>query len=180
LFILNSCWIGDRLLDAVSAGGGFKLGEHALEPGLEAAFFGRSELVGNDKAGEAYQCLLDVLKASLQHGSCGRNCRAGCGLRPQHSQGRTQKLAPVRLVGHAVGRDQRQSLGELQAVTLHGAQHGLLIPAGQGAQGVGQGGTDLPLSKLLLSPDREPRSDIHPTSHPLGFAPKPAGDTCGA
>jgi len=127
-----------------------QLGEHAAKPRLQAAFFGRSELLRNGELGEAHQGLLDVLKTPLEHGGGGRDGRAGCGLRPQHSQGRSQEPAPVRFVGHTVGGDQRQSLGELQSVALHGAQRGLLLLGGQGAQGVGQRGTDLSLGKLPL------------------------------
>jgi len=59
-------WIRGRLLAAVSAGGVFELGEHALKPCLEAARFGRSEFCGNDKAGEAHEGPVNVLEAPLE------------------------------------------------------------------------------------------------------------------
>ncbi|MBA7681659.1 hypothetical protein ES703_89999 [subsurface metagenome] len=70
-FIGVSLWIRHRLLAAVSAGGVFELDEHALKAGLEAARFGRSELWGNDKAGEAHEGLLDELEAPLERGGRG-------------------------------------------------------------------------------------------------------------
>jgi hypothetical protein len=48
---LVSCWV-DRLLDTVSTGGVFELGEHAAKPSLEAASLGRSKLIGDDKVGK--------------------------------------------------------------------------------------------------------------------------------
>jgi len=65
------------LICALSAGCVFELGEHALEPGLEAALFGRSELFGDDKAGQAHEGLADVLEAPLEHGGGGRSHRIG-------------------------------------------------------------------------------------------------------
>ncbi len=98
-----SLWIRCRLLAVVSAGGVFELGEHALEPGLEAALLGGGELVGNDKAGEAHEGLVDVLEALLEGSGGGRAYGIGCGLSPHHSQGCFEELATVRLVGHTVG-----------------------------------------------------------------------------
>ena len=54
-------WVGDGLLDTLSAGGVLQLGEHAAKPRLQAALFGRSELLGNGELGEAHQGLLDGL-----------------------------------------------------------------------------------------------------------------------
>jgi hypothetical protein len=46
--------------------GALQLGKHAAEPGLEAAPFARGELWGNDKALQAQQGLVDVLKTLFQ------------------------------------------------------------------------------------------------------------------
>jgi hypothetical protein len=61
----------------VSASGIFKLGEDALEPGLEAALFRRGEFFGDGKVGEAHEGLVDVLQAPFQHCGCGRAHRIG-------------------------------------------------------------------------------------------------------
>jgi hypothetical protein len=62
-------------------------------------------------------------------------------------------------------------------VARHGAQQGILILDGQGAQGVGQGRSDLPSGQLVLGRGGQPRPDVHPAGHPLGFALQLAGDT---
>lgn len=110
-----------------------ELGQHAAKSRLEAALFGRRKLLGNAELGEAHQGLLDVLQAPLQRCGRGGGGEAGRRLGPQHAQGRAQKLAAVRFVGQAVSGDERQSLTELQAVALHGAQESVLILGGQGA-----------------------------------------------
>jgi len=62
-------------------------------------------------------------------------------------------------------------------VTLYRTQDGVLLGSGHGAQGgMGKGGSNRALGKLLLGRRREPGSDIYPTSHPSGLVPKPAGD----
>ena len=147
-------WISDRLLVVVSAGGCFELGEHALKTGLEAPLFSRSELCGDDKAGEAHDGLVDVLEAPLERCGGGRAHRIGRGLSPHHTQGRSEELTPVRLVGHPVGCEQSESLAGLEAVTLHGAKDGFLILCGQGAQRVGQSGSKGAPGKLFLGHGR--------------------------
>ncbi len=87
----------------MSAGGGLELSEHALEPRLEAALFGRSELLGNEKVLEAHQRLVDVLQAPLEDDGGGRAHGTGRGLSPRHTQGRSHQLTPILLVGHTVG-----------------------------------------------------------------------------
>jgi len=76
-----SLWIRYRLLDTVSACGVFELCEHALKPRIEATFFGRSELVGNNKVGETHERLVDVLEATFERsgggGAHGTRCRLG-------------------------------------------------------------------------------------------------------
>lgn len=62
-------------------------------------------------------------------------------------------------------------------MVLHGLKQGILVLDGQSAQGVGQGRSDLPPGQLLLGHGGQPRSDVHPTRHPLGFALQLAGDT---
>ena len=59
----------------------------------------------------------------------------------------------------------------------HGAKQGILVLDGQGAQGVGQGRSDLPPGQLVLAHGGQTRSDVHPTRHPLGFALQLASDT---
>lgn len=58
-----------------------------------------------------------------------------------------------------------------------GAQQGILVLDGQGAQGVGQGRPDLPLGQFVFGHGGQPCSDVHPTRHPLGFALQLTGDT---
>tara|TARA_Y100000031_G_C8207079_1_gene379139 strand:+ start:1145 stop:1348 length:204 start_codon:yes stop_codon:yes gene_type:complete len=65
-----SCWV-DRL------SGVFELSEHAAKSCLEAASLGGSELIRDDKAGEADQRLVDVFEALFELGGCGRGCRVG-------------------------------------------------------------------------------------------------------
>ena len=101
--------------------------EHAVKPSFQAALFARSELLGNGKLGEAYESLADVLEAPFEHGDGGRDCRAGRDLAAHHREGSSQKLAPVRLIGHAVGRQKCQSLTELQGMTLHSTYDCLLL-----------------------------------------------------
>jgi hypothetical protein len=62
-------------------------------------------------------------------------------------------------------------------VAPHGAQQGILVLDRQGAQGVGQGRSDFPPGQLVLGRRGQPRSDVHPSGHPLGFALQLAGDT---
>lgn len=50
----------------MSAGDGFHFGEHALEFGLQATFFSRSQFVGNNEGGEAYKSLVDLIQTSLE------------------------------------------------------------------------------------------------------------------
>ena len=134
----------------MSAGCVFELAEHALKPGLEAALFGRSELFGDEKTGQAHKGLFDVLEAPLEHGGGGRGHRIGAGLCPDYSQGRSDELTAVRLVGHTIGCEQSESLAGLEAVVLSGAKDGILFLCGQVAQGVGQRGTDSAPGKLIL------------------------------
>jgi hypothetical protein len=61
----------------VNTGGVFKLGEHALELCLKAALFGRGELFGDGKVGEALEGLVDMLEAPLEHYGGGRAYRIG-------------------------------------------------------------------------------------------------------
>ncbi len=164
----------------MSAGGGLELGEHALKPGLETALFGRSELLGNEKVLEAHERLVDVLQAPLEDDGGWGAHGTGRGLGPHHTQRRSQQLTPIRFVGHAVSGQERESFAQRQAVALHGAQDGVLILLGQGAQGVGQSGTDGAMGNLLFGHGRQVSSDVHPTSYPLGFAPKQTGDSSGA
>jgi len=128
------------VLDAVSTGGRLELGEHASKLRLEAPCFGGSELVGNDEVGKADECLTDALETLLELGGGGGGHGARCGLGPDKTEGRMEKLAPVGLVGDAVGGEEHESLAELEAVALHGGDNGVLVFAGQGAQGVGQRG----------------------------------------
>ncbi len=65
-------------------------------------------------------------------------------------------------------------------MALCGLQDGVLILLGQGAQGVGQSGTDGAMGNLLFGHGRQVSSDVHPTGYPLGFAPKQTGDSAGA
>jgi len=58
-------WFG--LLDGVGADGGFQLCEYAVKPSFQTALFGRSELIGDRELGETHQCLLDIVKASLEY-----------------------------------------------------------------------------------------------------------------
>lgn len=61
-------------------------------------------------------------------------------------------------------------------MALGSAQERLLVLGRQGAQGVGQGGADLPPGELVLGRRRQACSDLQATSHPLGFALKGASD----
>jgi len=63
-------------------------------------------------------------------------------------------------------------------VTLYRTQDRVLLCSGHGAQGVGKGGTNSALGKLLLGRRREPGCDIYPTGDPAGLVPKAAGDAC--
>ena len=87
----------------MSAGGGLQLGEHAFQPRLETALFGRSQLFGDGKPGEAHQSLLDLLQTPLEGCGGGGAYRIGWGGGPHRTQGRSKQLTAVRLVGHAVG-----------------------------------------------------------------------------
>lgn len=160
--------------------GGLQLGEHALKSGLKTALLGRSQLFGNEKSLQAYEGLLDVLQAPLEgDGGWGAH-RGGRGLGPHQVQGRPEQLPPVPLVGHAVSREERESLWQPQAVALCGAQEGVLVFLGQAAEGVGQCGTDGAAGKFLLGQRSEPSSDLYPTSHPPDFVPQQTGHSGGA
>jgi|TARA_B100000315_G_C14272118_1_gene449151 hypothetical protein len=134
----------------MSAGCVFELAEHTLKPGFEAAFFGRSELFRDAKAGEAYEGLVDVIKPPFEHGGGGRGPWIGGWLSPHQPQGRPDELAPVRLVGHTVSCEQSESLAGLEAMALCGTKDGILFFCRQGAQRVGQRGTDNGPCKFVL------------------------------
>jgi len=61
-------------------------------------------------------------------------------------------------------------------VTLYRTEDRVLLGNGHRAQGVGKGGTNRALGKLLFGRRRESSSDIYPTSHPAGLVPKLARD----
>ena len=103
-----------------------------MKPRLEAALLHRSELIGNGEVGEVHECLADVLETPFEHGGGGGDCGTGWGLGPRHGQRRPQQLTPLRLVGHPVGAEQRQSLPELQGVAFYDAQEGVLGGVGEG------------------------------------------------
>ena len=88
----------------------------------------------------------------------------------------SQQLTSVRLIGHTVGTKQRQRLAEFQPVTLCRTEDRVLLGNGHRAQGVGKGGANRALGKLLFGCLGEPSSDIYPTSHPAGLVSKLARD----
>ena len=62
----------------------------------------------------------------------------------------TQQLTSVGLICHPVTAEQRQRLAEFQPVTLYCTQDGLLFGSRNGAQCMGECGTDRAVVKLLL------------------------------
>jgi hypothetical protein len=91
-----------------------------------------------------------------------------------------QKLTAIRLVGHAVGADESQRLGGLQPVAVGRRKDTLLRLRRQGAQSIGDAGTDRPAGEFLCAARREMHSDGDSAIHPLGFPSEPTGDTAGA
>ncbi len=117
----------------MGVGGVLKLGEHAVKPRPEAAQLHPTQHKGNGELCQVHHFLPDVQAAPFEHRGGGGDCGAGWGLGPRHGQRRPQQLTPLRLVGHTVGAEQRQSLPELQGVAFYDAQEGVLGGVGEGA-----------------------------------------------
>lgn len=174
--MLISCGIGVRLLEAVSGGGALELGKDASKPRLKAPLLGRSQFLGDDEVGEAQQGLLDVVQTLLERGGGRRACGARRRLVAQRTEGSTQDLAAVGFVGHTIGTDQGKGLAQGKAGSLDGGQQGILVLGRQSTEGVSQGRTDGPLGKLVFAQRRQVSAEVDSASHPVGFAPEPAGD----
>lgn len=74
------------------------------------------------------------------------------------------------IVSNAVGADQGQCLSVAQSLTIQGGKEQILVLLFQGAQSVGQTGSDLGLSQLLLRRRTQAATDIDAAGHP-GFFP---------
>jgi hypothetical protein len=87
-----------------------------------------------------------------------------------------KKLAAVSLVGDPVCREQHQSLAMFEPMVLDGAQQGILIFVGQGAEGMGQAGTKDSLSEFVFGGGGQAGPELDAAGHPLRLAPEPSGD----
>jgi hypothetical protein len=82
----------------------------------------------------------------------------------------------VGLVAYAVSGDEHESLAVLEAVAVDGAEEGILVLLGQGAEGVRQGGTNRAVSELGLGRCGQAGGELDAACHPLRLAPKLSSD----
>jgi len=150
--------------------------EHTPVLGLDPSLLRGRKLWRNREVDELHQGLADVLEAFLEFGGLLGSGGAGSRLGPDQAERCSEELAPVRIVGHAVGGDEDKSLTVLEAVLVDGAQDGVLVFFGQGAQGMCQAGTYRGVSELVLGRGSQACSDVHASGYPLGFSLKQPGD----
>jgi hypothetical protein len=155
--------------DVVDLGGELKLGEGGTEAGLQAALLRGGKLLGDAEVGEAHEGLLDILQAFLALVEGGRGDGAGMGLGTKQAEGRVQEEAAVRGVRHAVGADEREGLTLRQLMGPESPQHGVLVVVREGAQRVGDGGTECAGGQGGLRRRGQLFGDQEPTGDPLGF-----------
>ncbi len=153
-----------------------ELGEHTPVLGLDPSLLGGRKLWWNREVDELHQGLADVREAFLEFGGLLGGGWPGSGLGPDQAERCSEQLAPVRFVGHAVGGDERKSLAVFEAVVVDGAQDGVLVFFGQGAQGMRQARAYRAVSQLVLGRGSQTCSDVHAPDHPLGFSLKQPGN----
>jgi len=98
--------------DAEKAGGCPQLGNNTAQACLQAPRFRGSKLGRDEEGRETLQRLADALQAPLAVRDSGRGAGAGVGLCPEEAEGVLEEGAPFRGAGHAIGRQERESLAE--------------------------------------------------------------------
>ena len=135
-----------------------KAGDGAGVEGLEAAAFGRGEVVGEREGGEVVEGAANVLEAALELDGPGRYGR-GIRLGPQAAKRVAQQQAAIGLVGAGEELDQPEGLGRTQAVALGAVEDLVLIPVAELAQGARERRPDDPLAQLARRGVREAGAD---------------------
>lgn len=129
--------------------------------GFEPAPLGVGEArVGQSEGGELEQRPLQASDALLEAGGERADGRGALGLGTDGSEGVAEERRALTLgAGRAPGGEEHQGLALGEAMAQDGLQDRFLVLVGQGAQGVGERGTDAPLREALLGgrsePDRE-------------------------
>ena len=144
--------------------------------GLDTSLLRRRKLWRNREVDKFHQALVDVLEAFLEFGSLLGGGWPGSRLGPDQAERCSEELTPVRIVGHAVGGDESESLSVFEASLVDGAQDGILVFFGQGAQGMCQAGAYRAVSELVLGRGSQACSDVQASGYPLGFSLKQPGD----
>ncbi len=141
---------------------------------LKAATFGWGELGWNREVGQVDQSLGDSLQTCLEGDGYGRQCRTRRGL--ESLFGGTEQLSSILSVSDAVGADQGQCLLVAQPLTIQGGKDHILVLLFQGAQSVGQAGSELGLCQLLLGRRAQATTDVDAAGHPGLFSAQRSGD----
>jgi hypothetical protein len=153
--------------------GGREVGQHAAVERLQAALLGGCQVRGQREGAHLGERLPEALEALLEVDGAWRQRRCGRG-RAGHAERVTRQRGAIARVGHAVGVHQRERLTGAQVVARHGGEHGVLVVALEGAQGVRQRRADGPLRELVLRRRRQVRPEQEPPRHPRGLATEQA------
>jgi hypothetical protein len=126
--------------------------------GFETAPLGVGEIRSRQReGGQIEQCLLHARDALLESRRQGADGRRPLGLGPDGGEGVADQGGTLALgAGRAPGGDQSQGLALLEVMAQRGVQESLLVLVGQGAEGVGERGTDASLVEPVLRRGSEP------------------------
>jgi hypothetical protein len=141
---------------------------------LKAATFGWGELGWNREVDQVDQSLGDSLQTCLEGYGYGRQCRTRRGL--ESLFGGTEQLSAILSVRDTVGADQGQCLLVAQPLTIQSAKEQVLVLLFQGAQSVGQAGSDLGRCQPLLGRRAQATTDVDAAGHPGLFSAQHSGD----
>jgi hypothetical protein len=162
------------VLSGEGLSGSVELVEHPSVERLEAPSLGWSERFREGQLGEVEQCLPDVLEASLELDGLGRD--RGRWLFGQAAFRVAQEIPSVGVIRDSIGRKQGQGLPGLEPMALDGPENGILLRAREGAEAMGQRGSEGAPSKLLLCEGGQVPTDIDSTGDPCLPTSEPASD----
>jgi hypothetical protein len=157
-------------------GGVAELVEQRVVLSLEPASLGAGEARGRQCEGrELDQRLLHACDALLQARRQGPEGGGAVRLSSDGTEGIAQQGGSLVIgAGCAPGSEQDQGLALLEAMAQEGVEDGLLVFAGQGAEDVGERGTDAPLSEAFLCRWSEPGREGMAAGGPSLAAPEQA------
>lgn len=138
-----------------------------LEP---TALLGREAVLGEREARELEERLAHELEPLFQPRGEGAPARLALGIGSHRGAGVAEESgARRRVLGGAVGLDERERLARLERVELDRGDDRLLLLPGQSGERVGERGADRAVGELLLDPRREPRRERDPPRDPRGL-----------